>query len=87
MLLKTNGMQVSPTELESIFLKHNAVKEVAVIGKPDEISGQLPTAFVVIKDQYKNDIDCNELLEFVNSNHISIFICFYEFTADFANLS
>ena len=64
-LLKTDGCQVSPTELESIFVTHPSIKEVAVVGKPDEISGQLPTAFVVLKDKHR-DIDCHEILEFVN---------------------
>ena len=65
-------MQVSPTELESLLLKHIAVKEVAVIGKPDEISGHLPTAFVVIKDQYKDStgILCHQLIDFANSTYI-----------------
>jgi len=65
-LLKTDGMQVSPTELEGIFLTHDSVEEVAVIGKNDEISGEIATAFVVIKDQYKNHIKCDDLLQYVN---------------------
>jgi acyl-CoA synthetase (AMP-forming)/AMP-acid ligase II len=65
-LLKTDGMQVSPTELEGIILTHDSVEEVAVIGIPDEILGEIPTAIVVIKDQYKNTIKCDDLLQYVN---------------------
>ena len=68
-LLKCDGMQVSPTELESLFYTHSAVKEVAVVGKPDDVSGQLPTAFVVIYDCHKDSIDHHQLLEYVNSEH------------------
>jgi acyl-coenzyme A synthetase/AMP-(fatty) acid ligase len=59
-------MQVSPTELEGIFLTHDSVEEVAVIGMPDEILGEIPTAIVVIKDQYKNTIKSDDLLQYVN---------------------
>lgn len=38
---------MAPAELESILLTHKGVKEVAVIGVPDEKAGELPLAFVV----------------------------------------
>ncbi|VDO97385.1 unnamed protein product [Soboliphyme baturini] len=49
-LIKVKGFQVSPTELEDIILKHPLVVDVAVIGIPDEINGELPFAYVVRKD-------------------------------------
>lgn len=33
--------------MEDILKKHPAIKDASVIGKPDEKSGELPTAFVV----------------------------------------
>ena len=41
--------QVAPAELESIILSHPAVADTAVIGIPDEESGELPLALVVLK--------------------------------------
>jgi 4-coumarate--CoA ligase len=38
---------VSPEELEEILLKNPKIKDVAVVGLPDEEAGQLPLAFVV----------------------------------------
>ncbi|RZF44911.1 hypothetical protein LSTR_LSTR010074 [Laodelphax striatellus] len=48
-LIKVKGNQVSPTELESIVLQIPGVADVAVVGIPDILSGELPRAFVVRK--------------------------------------
>ncbi|KAF5292801.1 hypothetical protein FQA39_LY13846 [Lamprigera yunnana] len=46
-LIKYKGFQVAPAELEAILIEHPNIKEVAVVGKPDLVAGELPTAFVV----------------------------------------
>lgn len=46
-LIKYKGYQVSPTEIETVLLSHPAVKDTAVMGRPDEHSGEIPMAFVV----------------------------------------
>lgn len=46
-LIKYNGFQVSPTELEHILMTHPDVVDAAVAPVPDERSGELPRAFVV----------------------------------------
>ncbi|CAG2057494.1 unnamed protein product, partial [Timema podura] len=38
---------VSPSELESILLTHPAVKDVAVVGIPEPVFGELPLAYIV----------------------------------------
>ena len=38
-----------PTELEALLLTHELVEDAAVIGIPDEYSGELPKAFIVLK--------------------------------------
>jgi len=48
-LIKTNGINVSPAEVEQYLLAHPAVAEVAVVGVPDETAGELVVAFVVTK--------------------------------------
>ena len=49
-LIKYKGMQVAPAELEGVLLTHPAVADVAVIGIPDAEAGEVPKAFVVLKD-------------------------------------
>ena len=49
-LIKVKGFGVSPAELEALLLTHPAVLDAAVIGRPDERSGELPVAFVVARE-------------------------------------
>lgn len=46
-LIKYNGFQVPPAELEALLITHPAILDVAVIGIPDDSAGELPKAFVV----------------------------------------
>jgi long-chain acyl-CoA synthetase len=49
-LIKYKGYSVYPRELEDILHEHPAVKHCGVIGKPDPLAGELPKAFVVLKE-------------------------------------
>jgi acyl-CoA synthetase (AMP-forming)/AMP-acid ligase II len=46
-LIKCEGRQVAPAELEDVLLAHPAVADAAVVRSPDESSGEVPKAFVV----------------------------------------
>ena len=48
-LIKYNGFQVPPAELEAILLTHPAVADSAVIGLPDPSAGEIPVGYVVLK--------------------------------------
>ncbi|OCH94572.1 amp dependent CoA ligase [Obba rivulosa] len=47
-LIKVKGFQVAPAELEGHLLDHPDVGDVCVVPIPDEYSGELPYAFVVL---------------------------------------
>ena len=49
-LIKYKGYSVYPREVEDVIYEHPAVKLCAVVGMPDELSGEIPKAFVVRKD-------------------------------------
>lgn len=49
-LIKVRGYQVAPAELEALLLTHDNIDDAAVIQIPDEASGELPRAYVVLKD-------------------------------------
>jgi long-chain acyl-CoA synthetase len=49
-LIKYKGYSVYPREIEDVLHEHSAVKLCAVVGKPDAVSGEIPKAFVVLKD-------------------------------------
>jgi len=68
-LLKYNGYQVSPVDLEDVLMQYPSVLDAAVVGKPDEISGDLPTAFVVHKTeriQGATDDIARQIMNFVS---------------------
>lgn len=44
------GEKIYPREIEDLLYTHPAVKEVAVIGVPHELRGEVPHAFVVLKE-------------------------------------
>jgi acetyl-CoA synthetase len=53
-IIKTSGHMVGPFEVESCLMQHPSVGEVAVIGKPDQIIGELVKAFIVLKPDQKD---------------------------------
>ena len=60
-LIKTNGRQVAPAELEALLLSYPSIADAAVIPRPDEQAGEVPKAFVVLK----KEATAEEIMEFV----------------------
>ena len=52
-LIKVNGLQVWPTEVEEVIRLHPLIRECAVAGVPDEDKGERVKAWVVIKSWRK----------------------------------
>ena len=61
-VIKTAGERVGPFEVESALIEHPAVAEAGVIGKPDDLRGNIIKAFIVLSPgftespQLKEDI-------------------------------
>jgi long-chain acyl-CoA synthetase len=64
-LIKYKGYSVYPREIEDVIYEHPAVKLCAVIGKADAVAGEIPKAFVVLKEGKTATAD--EIKEFANS--------------------
>uniref|UniRef100_A0A914XGF4 Uncharacterized protein n=1 Tax=Plectus sambesii TaxID=2011161 RepID=A0A914XGF4_9BILA len=62
-LIKVRGFQVAPAELEAVILLHPSAAEVIVVGVPDDYSGELPRAYVVLKQN--KTATATEIEEFV----------------------
>ena len=54
-MFKVSGIWVSPFEVESALITHNAVLEAAVVGREDTDGLVKPKAFVVLKPGFRND--------------------------------
>ena len=50
-MLKAGGIWVSPVEIESVLIDHDAVQECAVVGREDGDGLAKPFAYVVLKQQ------------------------------------
>jgi acetyl-CoA synthetase/medium-chain acyl-CoA synthetase len=65
-IILTSGYRIGPFEIESVLIKHPAVRESAVVASPDEIRGEVVKAFVVLTQDYSpSDGLVKELQEFV----------------------
>ena len=65
-MIKYKGFPVAPAEVEAVLLEHPAVRDCGVIGKPDLAAGEIPCAFVVLRNGFTSSaaLDC-ELRTFV----------------------
>lgn len=61
-LIKYKGRQVAPAELEAVLLSHPSIADTAVIPSPDEFAGEVPIAFVVLKES----VTAAEIMDFVS---------------------
>lgn len=62
-VIKSAGHLIGPFEVESALVEHEAVVEAAVIGLPDEISGEIVKAYVTIREGHEqNDALLRELM-------------------------
>jgi long-chain acyl-CoA synthetase len=49
-MLIYKGYNVYPRDLEEIMAKHEAIQQCAVVGRPDPEGGEIPVAFVVLRE-------------------------------------
>jgi len=63
-LIKYKDYSVYPREVEDILYEHPAVKLCAVVGKADAKAGEIPKAYVVLKEGAK--ATAQEIIDFVN---------------------
>ncbi len=60
------GLNVHAVEVEDIISQHPGVSEVAVIGIPDKMRGEVVKAFIILKPGEK--VDKQEILDFCRSH-------------------
>jgi len=67
-VIKTAGERVGPFEVESALIEHQAVAEAGVIGKPDELRGNIIKAFIVLTPGYTESEELKaDIQKFVKS--------------------
>lgn len=61
-MIAVGGFKVFPSQVEAVLVEHPAIKEVLVIGVPDAYLGEVPRAFVTLRE----DADGAELRDWLN---------------------
>ena len=51
-MIKYKGFPVAPAEVEAVLLEHAAVRDCGVVAKPDLAAGEIPCAFVVLREGF-----------------------------------
>ena len=65
-IISSASYRISPFEVESALVEHEAVLESAVIGKPDELRGEIVMAFITLAPGFEaSDKLAKEIQEFV----------------------
>ena len=65
-IIKIAGHRLGTIEVETACLQHPAVAEAGVTGRPDELRGEVISAFVVLKQgQARSDVLRQEILDTV----------------------
>lgn len=59
-MIKYKGFAVAPAEVEAVLLEHPAVKECGVVGRANAEAGEIPVAFVALRDGF---VDSHKLQE------------------------
>lgn len=62
-LIKYNGYQIAPAELEAVLLAHEGIADAAVIGAPGPGGGEIPKAFITRKTTHP-DLTAEDVLTF-----------------------
>ncbi len=51
-MIKYKGFPVAPAEVEAVLLEHPAVRECGVVGRPDAEAGEIPVAFIALREGF-----------------------------------
>jgi len=64
------GFNIYPAEIENVLLSHPSVFKAAVVGQKEDSSGQVPIAFVAVRN---NNAQLEELLHNHCTNHLAFY--------------
>ena len=59
-MIKYKGFPVAPAEVEAVLLEHPAVRECGVVGRRDAAAGEIPVAFISLREGF---VSCKRMEE------------------------
>jgi acetyl-CoA synthetase len=70
-VMNVSGHRLSTAELESALVAHEWVAEAAVVGATDDLTGQTPVAFVILRTEKVAEAGSDENVNTVLRNHVA----------------
>lgn len=68
-MIKCSGYRIGPSEIEGVLNAHHAVRESAIIGRPDPIRGQVVCAVIALQDGFAPSKELTkQLQDYVKQN-------------------
>jgi acetyl-CoA synthetase len=61
-VMNVSGHRLSTTEIESALVAHPSVAEAAVVGQPDDLTGEAIFSFVILKSSQEPNVDLGKEL-------------------------
>ncbi len=61
-MIKYKGFPVAPAEVEALLLEHPAVRDCGVVGYPNAAAGEIPVAFIVLRENFSASTKLQEEL-------------------------
>nr|WP_238535173.1 acyl--CoA ligase [Fictibacillus macauensis] len=74
-IIISSGYTIGPFEVEDALIKHQSVKECAVVASPDEVRGHIVKAYVILQD----DVTPSEDLVKALQNHVKTLTAPYKY--------
>jgi long-chain acyl-CoA synthetase len=71
-LIVSGGENIYPREVEETLLRHPAVREAAVVAKPNKLRSEVPYAFVVLHEETRGKVSESDLRKFCR-DHLAEF--------------
>ena len=65
-MINVRGLNVYPVEIEKVLLMHPKIKEAAVVGIADKFKGEVPKAFIVLKEN--ETLSESEVIKYLRKN-------------------
>lgn len=68
-VIMSSGERIGPYEVESMIAEHPAVAEAGVIGKPDQLRGEIIKAYIALREGFEETEELKEeIRQFVKTN-------------------
>jgi long-chain acyl-CoA synthetase len=61
-MIKYKGFPIAPAEVEALLMEHPAVRDCGVVGRSDDAAGEIPVAFIVLRDGFSTSRKLEEEL-------------------------